>query len=381
MRRSCFLINKTERRTDVMAYLLNEKVRDMQPYEPISGTYRIRLDANESFLEIPDHVREDMLRRIGKLHLNRYPDPLATEVCEGFGRYYGVKPELVTVGNGSDELLTLLTQCIMSKGEKLVYTTPDFSMYQCYGYLAEVNCIPFAKNPDFTIDVDALAAKINAEGARMVIFSNPCNPTGVGVRREEVLRLVESVPDCLVVVDEAYMEFWNQSVLDCVEQYDNLMVLKTCSKSLRMAGIRCGFAVSNAVITNAMRAVKSPYNVNAMTQAAAATLFDYPRELDTATKAVIASRDDLYSRMRELPMAQLCQLRFQESHANFIYAGLPEGEAKRVFEAMKQEGVIVRCMGDRLRITCGTAEENAEVVRLLDKYVRWRGDEPNEPDR
>ncbi|MBQ1413499.1 MAG: histidinol-phosphate aminotransferase family protein [Clostridia bacterium] len=352
-----------------MAYQLNEKVRDMVPYEPISGSYRIRLDANESFLEIPEHVKADMLGRIGALHLNRYPDPLAREVCEGFGRYYGVKPELVTVGNGSDELLTLLTQAIMMKGEKLVYTAPDFSMYQCYGYLAENECIPFAKNDDFTIDVDALASLIQAEQARMVIFSNPCNPTGVGLPRVEVLRLIESVPDCLVVVDEAYMEFWNQSVLDCVEQYDNLMVLKTCSKSLRMAGIRCGFAIANPTLTNAMRAVKSPYNVNSMTQTAAATLFDYPHELDSATAAVIESRDTLYASVKALMQKYPDKLSLLPTSANFVYVKLPSGEAKRIFEAMKQEGVIVRHMGDYLRITCGTAHENIEVVRLLEENL------------
>lgn len=351
-----------------MAYILNEKVRNLEPYQPISGEYAIRLDANESFLEISPEIKAEILARIAGLHLNRYPDPLAAEVCEGFGRYYGVRPELVTVGNGSDELLTLLTQVIMSKGEKLVYTSPDFSMYRCYGYLAEVECIEYRKDAQFNIDIDSLIALIRREGARTVIFSNPCNPTGDGVCRSEVLRLVEGVPDCLVVVDEAYMDFWDQSVLDCVEKYDNLMVLKTCSKSLHMAGIRCGFAVANPVLTNALRAAKSPYNVNSMTQAAAAVLFSHPDELDRATAEVIQSRDELFSLMRELPY-DMMQMSFHYPKANFIFLRLPQGEAKRVFEAMKAQGVIVRCMGDCLRITCGAAHENAEVIRLLKELL------------
>ena len=352
-----------------MAYQLNEKVRDMEPYEPISGTYRIRLDANESFLEVPECIKADMLHRISELHLNRYPDPLASGVRSGFGKYYGVNPDLVTVGNGSDELLTLLTQTIMMKGEKLVYTSPDFSMYKCYGYLAENECVEFKKNADFTIDVDALANLINSERARMVIFSNPCNPTGVGLPRAEVVRLIESVPDCLVVVDEAYMEFWNQSVLDCVEKYDNLMVLKTCSKSLRMAGIRCGFAVSNRTITNAMRAVKSPYNVNSITQAAAEALFDYPQDLNSATDAVIRSRNELYASVKALADKFPDKLSLLPTAANFVYVKMPSGEAKRVFETMKADGVIVRSMGDHLRITCGTDYENSEVLRLLEENL------------
>lgn len=349
-----------------MAYQLNKKVRGLEPYEPISGTYKIRLDANESFLEIPDYIEADMLHRISELHLNRYPDPLATGVCKGFGEYFGISSDLITVGNGSDELLTLLTQTIMMKGEKLVYTTPDFSMYKCYGYLAENECIEFKKNDDFTIDVDALIELINKESARMLIFSNPCNPTGVGLSREEVLRLVAGVPDCLVVVDEAYMEFWNQSVLNEVENYNNMMVLKTCSKSFRMAGIRCGFAIANRTVTNAMRAVKSPYNVNSITQVAAETIFSYPDDLDEATARVIKSRDELYNAVRLLADKYSDKLSLLPTVANFVYVKMPTGEAKRVFEAMKKDGIIVRCMGDYLRINCGTDYENSEVVKALE---------------
>lgn len=349
-----------------MAYQLNEKVRDMEPYEPISGTYRIRLDANESFLEIPEGIKADMLSAISNLHINRYPDPLAWGVCQGFGKYFGVNPDLITIGNGSDELLTLLTQTIMMKGEKLVYTTPDFSMYKVYGYLAENECIEFKKNEDFTIDVDALIEKVNSVGARMLIFSNPCNPTGVGLERDEVLRLVKNVPNCLVVVDEAYMEFWNQSVMSEVENYDNLMILKTCSKSFRMAGIRCGIAVANRTITNALRAVKSPYNVNSMTQAAAEVLFSYPEELDEAAARVIKSRDELYAAVKALAEKYPDKLKMLPTSANFVYIKMPKGEAKRVFEAMKQDGIVVRNMGDYLRITCGTDYENAEVVKALE---------------
>ena len=352
-----------------MSYILNKKVRDLEPYEPISGNYRIRLDANESFLEMSPVMKADILARISKLHLNRYPDPAASAVCEKAGAFFGVKPELITVGNGSDELLTLITQVLMSKGEKLVYTSPDFSMYKCYGYLAENDCVEYKKDENYNIDVDALLDLIKKERARTVIFSNPCNPTGVGLSREEVLLLVEGAPDCLVVVDEAYMEFWDQSVLDCVGKYDNLMVLKTCSKSFRMAGVRCGIAVANRRITNALRAAKSPYNVNSMTQAAAETLFDYPRDLDSATAKVIASRDELYASVKALADQYPDKLSLLPTAANFVYIQMPDGEAKRVFEAMKEEGVVVRLMGDHLRITCGTEQENAEVLRLLEANV------------
>ncbi|MBQ1397544.1 MAG: aminotransferase class I/II-fold pyridoxal phosphate-dependent enzyme [Clostridia bacterium] len=128
-----------------MSYVLNQKVRDLVPYEPISGSYRIRLDANESFLEMSPGMKADILTRISQLHLNRYPDPTASAVCVKAGAFFGVKPENITVGNGSDELLTLITQVMMSKGEKLVYTTPDFSMYQCTAIWRRMNASPFRR--------------------------------------------------------------------------------------------------------------------------------------------------------------------------------------------------------------------------------------------
>ena len=352
-----------------MSYILNEKVRSLVPYEPISGHYRIRLDANESFLEISPELKADMMARIAGLHLNRYPDPKASAVCVKAGGYFGVNPDHITVGNGSDELLTLITQVLMSKGEKLVYTSPDFSMYKCYGYLAENDCVEYKKDENYNIDVDALLDLIKKERARTVIFSNPCNPTGVGLSREEVLLLVEGAPDCLVVVDEAYMEFWDQSVLDCVGKYDNLMVLKTCSKALRMAGIRCGLAMASAPVTTALRAAKSPYNVNSMTQAAAECLFEYPEELRAAAREVIASRDELYSAVSALAEKFPGKLSLLPTAANFVYVRFPDGQAKRIFEAMKSEGVVLRCMGNHLRITCGSQQENAEVIRLLEDFL------------
>ena len=352
-----------------MSYQLNEKVRNLVPYEPISGSYRIRLDANESFLEISPKMKAEILARISEVHLNRYPDPTASGVCVKAGNYLKVRPEQITVGNGSDELLTLITQTLMSKGEKLVYTSPDFSMYKMYGYLAEIDCVEYKKDENFNIDVDALIALIQKEAARTVIFSNPCNPTGVGLPRAEVLRLVEGVPECLVVVDEAYMEFWDQSVLDCVEKYDNLMVLKTCSKAFRMAGIRCGLAIANTVLTNALRAAKSPYNVNSMTQAAAEAMFEFPDELDLAIRVVKDSRDELYRAVRALADRYPDKLSLLPTAANFVFVKFQSGEAKRIFEGMKAERVVVRCMGDYLRITCGTESENKEVVRLLEELL------------
>ena len=189
-----------------MSYRLNEKVREMVPYEPISGNYRIRLDANESFLEISREMTADIIARISQLHLNRYPDPAASAVCAAAGGFFGVRPELITVGNGSDELLTLITQTLMSKGETLVCTSPDFSMYKCYGYLAENRCVEYQKDESFRIDVDALIDLIKKEDLPVDMDWYPDE----NVKKD----LIENMPERKVDKNFQKVDFYESGVND-----------------------------------------------------------------------------------------------------------------------------------------------------------------------
>jgi len=352
-----------------MAYILCEKLRNLKPYEPGTGDYAIRLDANESFVELSDDAKQGIFRRISEDCLNRYPDPLATEACELFAKYYGISPDCVTAGNGSDELLSIITQAFLMRGETMTVLSDDFSMYRFYGSIAEAVVDVVDKRADGTIDVDGLIERVNSTGSRLLLFSNPCNPTGIGISAEEALRIVGSCPECLVVVDEAYMDFWDQPVITRINDYDNMMVLKTCSKALRTAGIRCGFAVAGKTITNALRAVKSPYNVNKMTQAAAAEIFSRPDELDDAVKAVINSRDSLEKQLKELREEKSGSFRLDETASNFFVLHFDGDKAVQVFEGLKKCGILVRCFGTKLRITVGSEEENRQLIEALRKII------------
>ncbi len=353
-----------------MSYELCEKLRNLKPYEPITGDYAIRLDANESFLDLPRYTRRNMLARIAAAQVNRYPDPLAAQPCELFATYHGISPSLVTAGNGSDELLSILTSYFLMKGERMTVLSPDFSMYGIYAETAEAVVDVYNKNADDTINVDGLIEHINSNKSRMLIFSNPCNPTGLGIEADEVLRIVRSCPDCLIVADEAYMDFWNNSVIGYVNQFDNLMVLRTCSKAFRMAAIRCGFAVGNEKLTQALRAVKSPYNVSTLTQAAAAAILSRPKELRAAAKRLATSRDRLYGELCKLLDKHPDSFTMNKSVTNFLFLKFPEGKAVALFEGLKKSGIIVRLMGNALRITAGNDRENAELIRQMSKLLK-----------
>lgn len=124
-------------------YELNDKIKNLEPYEPISGTYQIRLDANECPVNLPDEVRREFAARLQEIAFNRYPDPMAERLVRSFADYYGIKPELVTAGNGSDELIFLVESAFMQKGGKMLVVSPDFSMYNFYSSICEVQCASF----------------------------------------------------------------------------------------------------------------------------------------------------------------------------------------------------------------------------------------------
>lgn len=346
-----------------MAYRLAEKTKALAPYDPVEGNYRIRLDANESFLLPTEVDRRKMAEAVGSVALNRYPDPLASDVCAAFARLYGIRPESVTAGNGSDELISLILSVFLQKGEKVLTLSPDFSMYRFYTSITENPCVILEKREDLSVDVDALLDKIKCEGIRLVIFSNPCNPTSLGIFAKDARRLIQST-DALVVLDEAYMDFWDQSLIQEAENYDNLILLRTCSKALGMAALRLGFAVANPVLTGILRAAKSPYNVNAVTQAMARVVLENPSYHREYPELLCASRELLSGGLKKLEAKGLVR-KVYESRTNFVLVRLFHARAAQ--ERLADAGIAVRCFEDDfLRITAGTQSENREVLGGLE---------------
>lgn len=345
-----------------MAFVLNDKIKDLKPYDPIAGTYKIRLDANESFVSVSNPVAAKVLYAAAFTELNRYPDPVAQDVCAAFAEHYGVNTENVAAGNGSDELISIISSAFLMKGDTMITLSPDFSMYKFYASIAEAKCMEVTKNADLTIDVNKLIAVSNQNNVKMIIFSNPCNPTSLGLKREDVRKLIRSV-NALVVLDEAYMDFWNQSLISEVNEYANLIILRTCSKAFGMAAIRLGFAVANKTLTDVIKAVKSPYNVNSVTQAIGSVILKEHELSKDALTQIIASKNSLYAGIKELESKSTREFIVYESCTNFVFIKTPR--AKEIYEYLLQNSIAIRFMGDYLRITAGTEEENAEVLEKL----------------
>lgn len=352
-----------------MNYQLCEKVRALEPYEPISGEYKIRLDANESFFNLPNEVKNEIKEIIEKTDFNRYPDPTAKKLTSAFADYYGLDDENITVTNGSDEMLYLLASAMLPKESRVVVVDPDFSMYGFYSFLSENIVYTYKKNEELNIDVDDLLKFAAENNANMIIFSNPCNPTGQGISADDARKLVKNSGNCLVVLDEAYMDFWNESLLKEAHEYDNLIVLKTASKAVGAAGIRLGFAVANSVITRALRAVKSPYNVNTLSQEIGTCIYSHKEMLDNHRDTIIENTKSLYSDLAKIIDNYKLPIKVYKPCANFVF--LETDKADKIYEYLLENSLAVRYFkkAGALRITAGSKDENKELLVLFEKFI------------
>ncbi len=349
-----------------MSYQLNNKLKNLVPYEPIQGEYRIRLDANESFCNLSDEMKKKICRSISEIDFNRYPDPLSLKPVKAFSELYGIDMDNITAGNGSDELISIISSCFFESGNTIVNVSNDFSMYDFYGHLYELNVKTYKKNDDLTIDTDRLISFCKENNADGLIFSNPCNPTGQGLVREDIMKIVKALSDTLVIVDEAYMDFWDQSVLDTVNDYDNLIILKTCSKAIGMAAVRFGFAVANKKLTRAFRAAKSPYNNDTVAQTIVSDILSEKKYISERTNTIIENTKYLYEQISEIQNTFGCFEKVFTTCTNFVLIKTPE--FKSIYDYLLERSAAVRKFDGYLRITAGSMEENNTVISLIREY-------------
>lgn len=335
-------------------YELNEKLRALRAYAPVDAEGCVRLDANESFLNLSEDILAAAKATIDDLDFNRYPDPSAGELCRAFAAYYNVNPEHVVAANGSDELISVIFSSFLMRGEAFATLEPDFSMYAQGGHLAEARHVAINK-PGWAIDVDHVIDICNKEKVRLLVFSNPCNPTSLVLGREQVRKLVRGV-NGLVVLDEAYMDFSSQSLLGEEEDFDNLMILRTCSKAMGMAALRLGFAVARPELANALRAAKSPYNVNSLSQALGTAVLSRPEQLREALGHIMLSRKALLGGLAEIGAEYPGRFILLPGETNF--AALEIDGAQEIQRELLKRSVAVRYTGGLLRVTCGAPDEN-----------------------
>lgn len=351
--------------------LFAKKLSKIEPYNVDTSFYEVRLDANESFIGATEELTEKFAKILKNTDLNRYPDPRASELCEAFANFYGIKAENVVAGNGSDEIISILMNGFADKGDYVMTFSPDFSMYAFYAANAELECVSLPKTKDsLQIDFDAADYLIKQKKVKFCIFSNPCNPTGRIEKKSDIQELAHKNPSTIFVVDEAYMDFASdlaesESFLGDVTDYPNIIVLKTLSKAIGSASLRVGFVVADKEFCDMFCAVKSPYNLNTVSQKFATAILQDREALKENISKILTSRDYLYEQIIKLGIGSP-----QKMYTNFIFFETPQ--ATEIFDSLKAKGILIRkfaISGGSLRITAGSMEENEKLICALKETI------------
>lgn len=346
--------------------LSREDLQSLVPYDAHHYPGVVRLDANENPYDFPLEAREEIIRRAAASEFNRYPDPMARHLREKISLYIRVPPGNIMVGNGSDELIINLMLAFVS-GAKAVVATPTFSMYALNGRVAGAGIIEAPRRDDFSIDAGELIRAGAGPAVKVIITCTPNNPTGNATSRA-VLEEVLAGTGALVVVDEAYGEFGGESCVPLLEHYPNLVVLRTFSKALGLAGLRVGYLMANEPVISQLLKVKLPFNLNFFSQMAAQVVLECLPPFQERVAEILAERDRFYRRLSLVTGVEVFP-----SDANFILfrTALPSAD---VYRGLLDKGVLIRNvsgpgLANCLRVTVGRPEENEIFLSKISEIM------------
>ncbi len=344
------------------ADLVRPEILAMKAYPVADAEGMVKLDAMENPYSLPQAMRSDLARVLAGVDLNRYPEPTGRKLRELLARKMGVPPGMeLLLGNGSDDLIQIITVALARPGASMMYPSPTFVMYGMDATFSGMRAVPVPLREDFSLDAAAFAARMQEERPALVFIAYPNNPTGVLYPEEEVLEIVRAAPG-LVVLDEAYHVFAGKSFMPRLAQFPNLLVLRTVSK-LGLAGIRLGYLAGSPQWIGELNKVRQAYNVNVLTQAAAMFVLERLEVLEEQAALIRGERARLQAALAELKGIQVFP-----SEANFFLVRVPD--ADRSYEALRRQGVLVRnlnspALRNCLRVTVGTPDENRILLTAL----------------
>ena len=345
-----------------------KNVRTVIPYTPGEQPKfdkMIKLNTNENPYP-PSPKVQAILDSFDLEDLRLYPDPKAESLVNAIAKYYGVGPENVFVGVGSDDVIAMAFLTFFNSELPILF--PDIT-YSFYDVWANLYRIPFSTCPlDDNFDIIPADYKKKNGG---IIFPNPNAPTGASLGLDAIEDIIKANQDVVVMVDEAYVDFGCESAVKLTKKYDNLLVIQTFSKSRSMAGMRIGYAIGDAKLIKYLNDVKYSFN-------------SYTMNRTSLVLGPIAIEDDEYFKetvakiikTRECTKTELAKLgfTFADSKANFIFASHPDKKAEDIFNALRKENIFVRYfkkprIDNYLRITIGTDEEMDTLIQFLKNYI------------
>ena len=357
-----------DRASDCVARVVRADVRAMSAYHVPDCAGLVKLDAMENPYRLPEPLRAALGQRLSDVALNRYPVPSYAQLKATIRERLGVPQGYgVLLGNGSDELITLLSVATAIDGATVLAPTPSFVMYEMSARFARSAFVGVPLAPDFGLDLPAMLAAIRQHRPAVVYLAYPNNPTGNCFDDAAIEQVLRAAPGA-VVVDEAYQPFARRSWMPRLPEFPNLIVMRTVSK-LGLAGIRLGYLSAAGPWIDELEKVRPPYNVSVLTEATARFALEHLDVLDAQAERIRGDRATLSARLAALPGTEVFG-----SEANFVLVRV--GDAPAVWRGLQANGVLVKDVGRMhpmlagcLRITVGTPQENDALVEALARVL------------
>ena len=346
------------------------QLADIEPYDPKYIPAGVMVSANENPVDVPHDIRREIERAVRKVPLNRYPDPLATGLRDLIAEANGLDRDQVLIGNGGDELLFDLALAWGGPGRAFLNFPPTFSVYKNNAQLTNTRIVNVPRLPDFSLDESAVIPRLGVGDIDYTIVTSPNNPSGNLAPASFVKRMCEA-SDALVVVDEAYFEFSRYTARPLLDDFENLVILRTFSKAFSLAGVRVGYLLGSARVMRELKKVRQPYSVDAVSQAIARVVYENRAQFERGIDQMIAERARLIE-----GLGRMERVRAFPSDSNYVLFRLAEGvDAGEAWSRLLERGILVRDFSRAhglegcLRVSVGTPEENGRFLAELEDVL------------
>ncbi|WP_026734496.1 histidinol-phosphate transaminase [Fischerella sp. PCC 9605] len=326
--------------------------------QPKPGTNIIKLNTNENpYPPSPDAIA--VLRNLDSEWLRRYPDSYANDFRKAVSEVLEIPVDWIIVSNGSDDLLNIVMRACAELGRKVVYPMPTYVLYRTLAQMQPAEYVEIPYPDDYHLPIEELVA---ANGA-VTFVASPNSPSGHAVPVDHLRQLAARLSGVLVV-DEAYVDFADETALPLVKEFENVIVIRTLSKGYSLAGLRLGFGIANPQLLSGLFKVKDSYNIDAIACLVGAAAIRDQAYKNECVQKVKASRAKLAVDLKQLGF------KLWDSQTNFLLAQPPKGNAEEIYLALKERGILVRYfkhpgLEDKLRITVGTDEQNQILIEML----------------
>lgn len=347
------------------------ELESMSPYQAKTARADIDLSANENPTDLPGELLERITDRLDQVRFNRYPDPMAERLRTPIAQANGLEPANVLMGNGGDELLLDLMIAWGGPGRRFLDLPPTFVMYGIDAQMTATETVVIQRREDFSVDEDAVLARVREGDIDLVVISNPNNPTGNLVPETFLIELLAST-DAPVVVDEAYFEFSRHTMRPHMGRHRNLVLLRTFSKAFSLAGLRVGYLLAHEDVIGELTKVRQPYSVDSFSQVAAGVIFRDRAVFESGIDTIVRGRDVLFDGLRRFSGVEVFP-----SEANFVLFRVAHADAAWR-DLLHSHSILVRDFSrtpgleDCLRVTVGTNEQNEAFLEAMDQIMSSR---------